>query len=147
MKYRIKHWIIVMSALSLFFGVVTAEESEVKQVNGLKQVMRGLLEETQQLTAGIFLQDFRKIELAANKIANHPGPGMVVKTKLIAKLGPEMAKFKQLDSVVHNAAVVITRAAAENNMATIMTSYHQLIDGCQSCHSEFKQHIAKVLEE
>jgi hypothetical protein len=32
-------------------------------------------------------------------------------------------------------------------MASAITAYHQLIDGCQACHGEFKQRVAKILEE
>jgi mono/diheme cytochrome c family protein len=72
---------------------------------------------------------------------------MATKTKLVASLGPEMGKFKQFDSVVHDTAIVIATAAGEEDMASAITAYHQLIDGCQACHGEFKQRVAKILEE
>jgi cytochrome c556 len=147
MKSEINRWVLALSVLGLVSGAVVAEETTDKQVNELRLVMQGLLEDAQQITAGIFLQDFSKIELAANKIANHPTPGMATKTKLVASLGPEMGKFKQFDSVVHDTAIVIATAAGEEDMASAITAYHQLIDGCQACHGEFKQRVAKILEE
>lgn len=146
MKSGIKYWMFAASAMALVSGAAVASETNQKQVNGLRLVMQGLLEDTQQITAGIFLQDFSKIELAANKIAHHPTPGMATKTKLIASLGAEMAKFKTFDTVVHDTAVVIATAAAEEDMEATMAAYHQLIDGCQACHSEFKQRVVKILE-
>jgi len=147
MKSEINRWVLALSVLGLVSGAVVAEETTDKQVNELRLIMQGLLEDTQQIAAGIFLQDFSKIALAANKIAHHPAPGMVTKTKLIASLGPKMGQFKQFDSVVHDTAIVIATAANEEDMTAAMTAYHQLIDGCQACHSEFKQRVTKILEE
>lgn len=109
--------------------------------------MQGLLKNSQLLTAGIFYEDFTKIELAAKNIADHPAPGMPTMKKVIGYLGEEMPAFKGLDMIVHNTAVDIGKAAGEKNMAAVVTSYHQLIDGCQSCHSQFKQRVSKVLAE
>ncbi|MBE9547805.1 MAG: cytochrome c [Proteobacteria bacterium] len=146
MKSGIYCWVVVIFLLCMVSGAVIAEEANEKQINGLRLVMQGLLEDTQQITTGIFLQDFSQIEVAANKIANHPSPGMATKTKLIANLGGEMGKFKQFDTLVHNTAVKLSRAASNEDMTAIITAYHQLIDDCQACHAEFKQRIIKILE-
>lgn len=145
MKTEIKYWVFVISTLGLVSGSVFAAETSDKPVSDLRSVMQGLLENTQQITAGIFLQDFNEIELAANKIADHPTPGMATKTKLLASLGAEMGKFKQFDTLVHNTAVNIASAASDKNMVAAMTAYHQLINGCQACHSEFKQRVTEIL--
>ena len=145
MKSGINTWIFAVSTLVLISGAVVAGETNAEKVNGLRVVMQGLLEDTQQITAGIFLQDFSKIKMAADKIANHPTPGMATKSKLVANLGAEMGKFKQFDTTVHDTAVVIATAAGEEDMVAVMTAYHQLVDGCQACHSEFKQRVSTIL--
>lgn len=138
--------IITLSIVSLNCTRVMAhEKSQVHSNKSLKLVMQGLLKNSHLLTEGIFYDDFTKIEKAANHIADHPKPGMPTMKKVIGYLGKEMPKFKSFDGKVHNTAVEIAKAAKNKDMKRVMSNYHQLIDGCQSCHSQFKQRVSKQL--
>ncbi len=121
------------------------QEAEVIQEKGLKSVMQGLLKDTQALTEGIFLEDYKKIEAAAKNIANHPTPGTLTMRKVMAGLGAEMGVFKGFDMKVHDTALVIANSASEQNMSKIISGYHQMIDGCQSCHAQFKPRVSKII--
>ena len=133
----------IFSTITL--SVSAHESSSISaQQTTLKQVMRGLLNDSQEMSEAIFLRNFEQIKKAAIKIANHPAPAMEIRRKLAKNLGAEMDVFKSFDMKVHNAAVVIAKAASEKNMKLVVTEYHQLVDGCQSCHSNFKQRISKI---
>lgn len=148
MKLYLKSLLLV-GAVSCFNSgnLIASEKNSEISPNKLQFVMRGLLKDSQQLAVGIFYEDYTKIEQAAKNIANHPKPGMPTMKKVIGYLGKEMPTFKGLDMQVHNTAVDIVKAAGEKNMSAVMTSYHQLIDECQACHSQFKERVSKVLAE
>ena len=139
--FKAKSIALALLTLLLVPGSVFAQET-----NRLKVVMNGLLKDTQLLTEGIFLQDYKKIELAASNIADHPNPGKETMQKVMKNLGTEMPTFKGFDMKVHNTAVDIAKAAGDEDMTSIMSGYHQLIDGCLSCHTNYKKRVAKILE-
>jgi len=113
----------------------------------LKNIMQGLLKDTQQITQGIFLEDFKRIEGAASRIADHPTPTLETKLKLVSNLGNEMGAFKGFDKKVHHIAVNIGKAACQQKMALVVSEYHQLVDACQSCHASFKHRVATILNQ
>jgi len=146
MQNKTKLLILILSIFSLNSGVAVAHGGEQKpSTNKLKLVMQGLLKDSHLLSEGIFYDDFTKIEKAAKNIADHPNPGMPTMKKVIGYLGKEMLQFKGLDGKVHNTAVEIAKAASNKDMKSVVSNYHELIDGCQSCHSQFKQRVSKVL--
>ena len=133
----------VLTAFSASFFVVADDPD----ITTLKHVMQGLLKDTQELTQGIFLEDFQQIEQAAKRIADHPKPDLSIRMKLIGKLGSDMSRFKSFDMKVHDVAVSISQAAVQRDMSAAIIGYHKLIDGCQSCHSDFKQPVSKLLNQ
>jgi len=146
MQNRKKLLFLMLSIFSLNSGISVAHGGESKPpTNKLKLVMQGLLKDSHLLSEGIFYDDFAKIEKAAKNIADHPNPGMPTMKKVIDYLGKEMPKFKGLDGKVHNTAVEIAKAAKNKNMVNVISGYHELIDGCQSCHSQFKMKVSRVL--
>ncbi len=141
---------MISIAASLTFLTISATAHDVSDKivtkTTLKHVMRGLLNDSQQISEGIFLQRYNQIEQAALKIANHPTPSIEIRQKLAKNLGAEMGVFKNFDIKVHDTAVVIAKAANKKDMKLIVTEYHKLVDGCQSCHGSFKKRVSKVLE-
>ncbi len=124
-----------------------AHDSEVVSHNELtlKQAMQGLLKNTQDITQGIFLEDYKLIATSANKIYDHPKPALHIRQKIMQNLGEEMAEFKAFDSVVHHKGLAIVAAAKQKNMPLVVDNYHSVIDACLACHGKFKQKISKVL--
>jgi len=149
MSKTTKNLFLLLLCLTIVsMGSLSANDGKSKpSENRLQLVMQGLLKDTQKLNEGIFYDDFAKIEQAAKNIADHPKPGMPTMKKVIGYLGKEMPKFKGLDTVVHNTAVTISKAANEKDMVSVVSNYHKLIDGCQSCHSQFKTRVSKVLRK
>ena len=59
-----------------------------------------------ELNRGIFYEDFKVIEKAAFKVANHPKPKTQLST-VIKTLNVRMLKFKAYNSKVHDSAMEI----------------------------------------
>ena len=135
--------------VSYFSISLQAEPSkqEATSSNDLKVIMNGLLDDTKLLTEGIFLEDFSKIKLASNNIANHPKPSSATLNKVKSNLAEEMATFKGFDMQVHNASQEIAKLAPSKDMVKMVSLYHKIIDGCQSCHNQYKSRISNVLSK
>ena len=111
----------------------------------LKQVMQGLLLDTQQLTEAMLNEDFKLIAEKANKIANHPKPSMNIRKKVMKALASDMLKFKANDIVVHTAAVEIANSAKQKNITGVGENFNKMIGGCLSCHRLFKNKVSVIL--
>ena len=122
--YKLGVALIGGSLLVSTLAVSTASETDTKSIT-LKEVMQGLLTDTQLITEGIFLEDFPVIEKAAKHIAEHPKAPMTIRVKLAKAFGSEMLQFKSLDGKVHDTAVTINQAAKNKDMKTIISIYHQ----------------------
>jgi cytochrome c556 len=143
--------ITLATSLIVSLTVITSSFAESPTKNDdapvtFKKVMQGLLADTKMITEGIILEDFTLVERSAARIAKHPKPAMSQRKKLMKSLGGEIAKFKGYDGVVHNGAVKIVEAAKNKDMATVTAEYEKLVSGCQSCHSVFKERVAKALK-
>lgn len=134
---------VIGLSMNAFSHVEEGANSELS----LKAVMQGLSADTQKVTQGILAEDYQQIEKAAYHIAYHPGFVTSSKKKIIDHLGKEMKVFKSFDKNVHDLAMQINQAAKEKNMPKVVTRYHQLIDGCLACHSQFKQQVIEVLKQ
>ena len=143
-------FIKITGSIGLVLFTLSANAHDVSdpsvKLTTLKHEMRGLLNDSQQISEGIFLQKYQQIELAAARIADHPQASMEIKQKLVKNLGAEMGVFKSFDIKVHNTAVAIAKAAKDKDMKLVVKEYHQLVDGCQSCHGGFKQRVSNILE-
>jgi len=138
--------VIILTLLVFSTAAISTELVEPSK-NRLQLVMSDLLTDTQSLTEGIFKEDFKLIASSAEKIANHPNPGPEILQQVKKSLATEMPKFKMHDVKVHNAAASIVELAAKNDMSAILAQYHEMVDGCQSCHSQFKKRISLELNK
>ncbi len=137
-----------MAALLLSSSLMAEEVSkDVSKADDLKTIMKGLLTETLKLTEGIIQTDYLMIEKSANKIANHPPANMATRKKLAKEFGPEMLKFKNFDSIVHTSALDILEASKEQDMVKIIGDYQKIVQGCQDCHSVFRERAVEILSK
>ena len=143
--YKTARTISTLILSLLLISSTSAEEATVQSVT-LKGIMQNLLSDTQKITEGMFLDNFQMIEKAANNIATHPEIPKPIKMKLMKSFGPKMVDFKAYDTLVHNAAVEINKAAKEKDRETILKQYQQMISDCQSCHNKFKVTAQEILK-
>ena len=135
--------------MSNFVSANVGASHETVQKNvadmSLKQVMQGLLLDTQQLTEAMLTEDFKVIAVKASKIANHPKPSIKVRKKVMKALATDMLKFKENDIVVHTAAVEIVNSAKQKNITGVGENFTKMIGGCVSCHRLFKNKVSAIL--
>ncbi|WP_127718253.1 cytochrome c [Halobacteriovorax sp. HLS] len=110
----------------------------------LKSVMQGLGESMDELNRGIFYEDFKIIEKAAYKVANHPKPKSQLPT-VIKTLNIRMPKFKSFDSKVHDSAMEIVEFAKKRDMDNILKRHKVIMNNCVACHTQFRSEISKAL--
>jgi hypothetical protein len=115
------------------------------EANDLKEIMQGLRNNLVEISDGLLTDDFEKIAHGADAIAGHPRiPPWQVKL-VAAELGPEMAAFKQLDTLVHDLSLEIKAAATTHDRDDVISGYQRLLEGCLACHSAYKERVAGVL--
>ena len=111
------------------------------EANDLKEIMQALRNNLVDISDGLLTDDFEKIAHGADAIADHPRiPPWQVKL-VAAELGPEMAAFKGLDTVVHDLSLEIRAAATAHNRDGAIAAYQQLLEGCLACHSSYKARL------
>jgi cytochrome c556 len=147
MKQHYKTRLVLSTLIFSLMLISNTSTAETKtQSVSLKGIMQSLLNDTQKITEGMFLDNFKMIEIAAHGIATHPEVPKATKVKLMKAFGPKMADFKTYDTLVHNAAIEINKAAKEKDMETIFKKYQKMISDCQSCHNKFKATAQEILK-
>ena len=136
--------LMLTTAVNLSIADENPSSQPTAPEGSLKLVMQGLLADTQQLTAAMLIEDFANIEKNAKNIADHPKASLATRMKLMKAMGTEMARFKANDSIVHNAAVNMTKNAQQKNIQGITDDFKTMIGGCVSCHSEFKTRVSAM---
>jgi len=111
----------------------------------LKDIMQGLRADTNAIADGLLTDDFEKVVIGANNIANHAQIPPEQIQLVAAELGAEMPAFKQMDVLVHDLSLEIAAAAKEDDRARAIADYHRMLDGCFDCHAAYKTRVAGVL--
>jgi hypothetical protein len=111
----------------------------------LKEIMQGLRDDLVEITDGLLVDDFEQVARGAMAIAEHPRIPAAQVQLVAAELGPEMAAFKQLDTLVHDLSLEISAAARALDRNAAISGYQQMIEGCFACHAAYKERVAAVL--
>ena len=112
----------------------------------LKEIMQGLRDNLIEISDGLLTDDFELIAKGATSISEHPKTSAAEVQLVAQELGPEMAAFKQLDTVVHDLSLDIAIAAKALDRDAVNSSFQRMIDGCFNCHSKYEERIAAVLK-
>jgi len=138
---------LVIGSFLILNGISTQTIANEAALEGsLKLVMQGLLSDTQKLTGAMLTEDYVLMEQLSKRIADHPKPSMATRMKLMKAMGADMAQFKKNDGVVHGAAVNMTKAAQEKDIKRVGENFQTMINGCLSCHSQFKSRVSEILK-
>ena len=113
----------------------------------LKEIMQGLRDDTFQIANGLLVDDLEMVAGGANRIANHAQIPAEQVQLVAAELGPEMASFKQFDTLVHDLSLSIVAAARAGDTDLAVSSYHHMLDGCLACHTAYRERVANVLAD
>ncbi len=135
-------WLMIIMSMVMIKGAVADSE---RHKTDLKTIMNDLMVQTQSLSKSILLKDFKSMQQAASKVANHAKPAKQTLLTIKATLNDQMLKFKQYDQIVHLAAEKIKVHAAAKDIESATAEYLKMYQGCQSCHLAFKQKVSQSL--
>jgi hypothetical protein len=111
----------------------------------LKEIMQGLLADSNEIIEGLLIEDFDKVSRGAARISNHPQIPQKQVELVARELGAEMPVFKEYDTRVHDLSLSIAAAAGEGDRNRAIADYHQMLDGCFACHNAYKGRVAAIL--
>lgn len=137
-----------MKQISIFLFLTLALTSFAAEKSSptLKEVMQGLGNSMDLLNKGIFNENFKLIEKAANDLADHPKPKSQLPI-VIKVLNTRMPKFKSIDSRVHDSAMYIVDLAKKKDMDGILGKHRIIMKSCVACHTQFRKEVSKALSK
>ncbi len=109
----------------------------------LKKIMVDLNTDVALLAAAIGSDDFKTIEESAKRIANHDKPPAEEIKKIIGFIGERAPEFKGADTVVHDGAMIVATSAKEKDMKKVVEHFYIVLQGCVSCHENFRAEVIK----
>ena len=112
----------------------------------LKEIMQGLRDNLIEISDGLLTDDFEQIAKGATSISGHPKIPAAEVQLVGQDLGPEMATYEQLETLVHDLSLEISVAAKAHDRDAVNSSFQRMIDGCFNCHSKYEERIAAVLK-
>lgn len=135
-----------MKLLFIVFPLLLSINLWSQEEPRLKTLMATMGGHAQGILAGILYDNFEVIENAVEWVNNHPSPtGDLAKIK--AELGVEAVRFKYYDTLTHNAANAIGRAAKNRDMREVSKQYGVMIHSCTKCHDTYRERLRNVLHK
>ncbi len=107
----------------------------------LFSIMLGLQGDMERISRGIWTESYDTIALAARDVADHPMIGAEGIAKIQGVLGEDMARFKGMDTNVHDLAVELEEHAAAGDLEAILDTEARLRQGCVECHTAFRERL------
>ena len=135
----------VSSTLIATFSIYVFAEENKK--NKLQIIMQNLLQDTQNILEGMILEDYKLIYESADRIASHPTPGIAIQVKLLKNMGGDLSTFKNLDGYVHDRAIAVREASKIMDKEQIFSEYTKLLNGCLSCHTQYKTKVSNIINK
>lgn len=142
MKYTIPGFL----AATLFFGLAVspAVGAEVSHFRGM---MQELGSQMGRLTEGLMADDMVLVASSAISIADHPKPPMSERIRIVSELGTDAKAFRAIDTDVHDTAMAIHTAAKEGDRMVVKKNFHNLVNSCLSCHSQYRDRLRNTFAD
>ncbi|MDG4868591.1 cytochrome c [Guyparkeria sp. 1SP6A2] len=137
MNKKVRMGVLAMAALMGSAGAL-AEEERDGVPHEFHEIMEELGEHMVGITEGITHEDWIRVAEHAQAIADHPRPPMTERVRIMAFAGTDVAKFKEFDGEVHDAAARLADEAAGGDGSAIIASFGRLQNGCLDCHAAFR---------
>ena len=93
----------------------------------------------QLVVDSISRENWEKAADAAARIVSHPQPSDSEKTRIITFFGPDMGRFKSLDSQTGEAAAELERHARAAQPQKVIESVAKVQTSCLACHQAFRE--------
>ena len=113
---------------------------------GLFAIMLELQGDMGRVSRGLWLEAYDTIAAGAQAIADHPRIPPDEVATIADVLGPDMPRFKTLDTRVHDLSVELAGAARAGDMETVLARDAALRQGCVECHTAFRERLRSELQ-
>ncbi len=123
----------------LVSGAPALAEAEPAKPLALRGIMQDLGRHLQTITLGISREDWALVEKTAPLIAEHPQPPLMEKTRILAFVGTDVARYKSHDHKTHAAAHALGQAAKNQDGVAAIVAFQSIQTGCHGCHREFRK--------
>jgi len=137
---RLKKMVLITAIIAVAASVAFAGVGEPLR---LKTIMNDLAGEMETISRGVWLGDFKSIEAAAVKVADHEKPPMPERMKILGFLKGRAGGFKTADAKVHNNAMAMAEAAKREDMKGVLENFSIVIEGCVECHTDYRPVIVE----
>lgn len=111
----------------------------------LFSIMLALQGDMERVSRGIWAESYDAIAAGAQAIADHPKVPPEEAAAVAEVLGPDMARFKGLDTRVHDLSVELVEAARAGDMETVLARDAAIRQGCVECHTAFRERLRSEL--
>lgn len=105
----------------------------------LRRIMKNLGTDMQMITDAISREDWPAAEATARRVADHPQPGLLEKTRVLSFIGTRVTRFKAYDGETHDAARSLADAAARKDGIAAIEAFGRVQLGCHGCHQAFRR--------
>lgn len=110
----------------------------------LFSIMVGLQGDMERISRGIWTESYDSIAVAARAVADHPMMGAEGIAKIQSVLGDDMARFKGMDTNVHDLAVEVEELAGAGDLDAVVNAEARLRQGCVECHTAFRDRLREA---
>lgn len=128
-------------ATAAIIVILTAVSARADEPPDLLHVMQQLGLDLTRISDGMLTENYAAVATAAAAIADHPKPPLAQRKKIIAGLGADAGRFRLGDQVVHDAALAVKDAARLKDNKLVLQRYVELVEGCMSCHTSFRERV------
>ena len=113
---------------------------------GLFAIMLDLRGDMERVSRGIWTEAYDTIAAGAQAIADHPKVPPEELTAVSEALGPDVNRFKALDTRVHDLSVELVEAARARDMETVLARDAAIRQGCVECHTAFREPLRSRID-
>jgi hypothetical protein len=129
--------VLGVAVLSTTPSLAQAQATKEEHKLTLRVIMQELGAEYLRLTNALLVDDFKGLEEAAKAIQTHPLPDEIV-VAIKNKLGRNFRSFERADEQSHQRAADLVKRAAANDISGSAKAFGGIVDGCVSCHKQFR---------
>lgn len=130
---------LMVAAFLVAASIAQAQTPEPSKPMALRSVMQQLGQDMQAVTGAISSENWASVADLAPKIGSHAEPPAGEKMRILGWLGADAGKFRGFDGQLHDATVVMAKAATRGDGEGVIAAFANVQQRCLACHQEFRQ--------
>ncbi len=133
-----------MNKIFVLFSLLLSFNLSAQEGPRLKTLMATMGGHAQGMLYGILYENYEMIDNAVAWVNNHEQPTADM-AKIKEELGIEAVRFKYYDTLTHNAANAMGKAAKKKDLREVSKQYATMVQSCTKCHDTFRERLRVVL--